>query len=173
MSNDDSFHPNTRLTTDSHVHKNMQSRRTVLAMAGATATGVLAGCLGALGSEENDIRVDRVLVSNVIETPADVTVELLRDGKSVLNESVTVPASEGNRSGERELFVEADQGHGQYEGHARAQLEGTTVESDIDLHTLNYHITEPCLDIHLIIDPGPRTPEPRIGVAPLSITDCE
>lgn len=156
-----------------NVSKNMQSRRTVLATAGVTAMGVLAGCLGAVGSDGSDLRIDRVLVSNVVETPADVTVELLRDGQSVLNESVTVPASEGYRSGERELFVEAGPEHGQYEGHARAQLRGTTVESDIDPHAVNYHISEPCLDISLTIEPGSRTPAPRIGVAPWSITACE
>lgn len=136
----------------------MKRRREFLATLGATTTALTAGCLGESSSSNRPVRVMQMLLINFARSPADIDIELIRDGDTVFEETFELSATDEDESS-RQISPEPGTELGRYECLVEVNIRETALESSFDT---NNRIFDPnaCIEINPIINPPGYSREP-------------
>lgn len=137
----------------------MSGRRRFLATLGATTTALTAGCLGeSSSSSSKPVRVMKMSLINFARSPADMDIELIRDGDPVFEETFELSATDEDESS-RQISPEPGTELGRYECLVEVNIRETMLESSFDTDN---RIFDPnaCIEINPIINPPGYSREP-------------
>lgn len=143
----------------------MSGRRRFLATLGATATTLMAGCLTG-GSSSKPVRVMRIHAINLTTSPADMHIELIRDGNPVFEETFELSATHEDGSG-KQISPEPGTEPGRYECLVEVNIRETVLESSFESDQVGYASSNPCIEMDSIIDSPEynREPGPSLSLA--------
>lgn len=137
----------------------MKGRREFLATIGATATTLTAGCLWGRGSDGKPVRVMRMTLINFARSPADMSIELIRDGDSVFEETFKLSATDEDGS-DKQIFPEPGTEPGRYECLVEVNIRETVLNTSFESDQFTYSASNPCIEIDPIIDSSGYSREP-------------
>ena len=147
----------------------MRRRRDFLATIGATATALTAGCLLQRNSDSKPVRIMRMTLINFARSPADMNIELVRDGDSVFEEIYTLSVRDQDEAGagEKQIFPEPGTEPGIYECLVEVNIRETVLESSFKSDQIGYSVSDPCIELDPIIrSPGySREPGPSLSLS--------
>jgi hypothetical protein len=136
----------------------MKRRRELLATLGATTTALTAGCLTG-GSGSKPVRVMRINGTNHNTSPADMNIELIRDGNPVFEETFELSAIHEDGS-YKQISPEPGAEPSRYECLVEVNIRETVLESSFESDQVSYSRSNPCIEIDAIIDPSEYNREP-------------